>query len=240
MTVREEELARVIAREVVERIREFQGRSPLTGEPIPGSWPPPSLLALAPGQRRRHLPVAVSARHVHLGAADLERLFGPGARLTVLRWLSQPDQFAAAEQVTLIGPRGAIPQVRVLGPCRGATQVEVAATDARLLGVDPPVRDSGDHRDTPGLVLEGPRGRVTIPRGVILAARHIHMHPEEAAQFGVADRQRVKVRCGGPRALVLENVLIRISPGYRLQMHIDTDEANAAGLRDGMEVELVE
>lgn len=240
MTARAEELAKLIAREVVERVRAHQNRSPLTGEPLRGAWPPPAVIALAPGQRRRLLPVAVSARHVHVSEGDLERLFGPGARLTVFKWLSQPDQFAAVEQVNLIGPGGTLPRVRILGPCRGDTQVEISATDARLLGVHPPVRDSGDHRETPGLTLAGPHGRITIPRGVILAARHIHMHPDEAAQFGVADRQRVQVRCGGARGLTMANVLIRVNRGYRLQMHIDTDEANAAGLRDDMEVELAD
>ncbi len=239
MTLRTEELARLIAREVVERIRAHQGRSPLTGEPLPGSWPPPSVLHPAPDQVRRRLPVAVSARHVHLSQRDLEALFGRGARLTVFKWLSQVEQFAAAEQVTLIGPRGTLPRVRVLGPSRGHTQVEVSATDARLLGVAVPVRDSGDHRHTPGLTLEGPVGRITVSGGVIVAARHIHMHPDEAAQFGVADGQRVEVRTDGVRALVLENVLVRVNPAYRLEMHIDTDEANAAGLNDGDEVELI-
>lgn len=240
MTQHEEEVARIIAQEVVQRLREHQGRSPLTGEPVAGTWPPPSVLPLAPGERRRGLPAAVSARHVHLSEADLEALFGKGARLTVLKPLSQPGQFAAVEQVNLIGPKGTIQRVRILGPCRGDTQVEVSVTDCRTLGVTAPVRDSGDHRDSPGLTLEGPQGRITIPKGVIVAARHIHMHPDEAAQFGVVDRQRVRVRTGGPRALVMENVLIRVNPAFRLELHIDTDEANAAGLHDGDEVELID
>lgn len=236
----EDELARAIAREVVERIRELQGRSPATGEPLVHRWPAPSVIPLAPGERRRELPVALSARHVHLSPDHVEALFGKGHRLRVFKWLSQVDQFAAVETVTLIGPRGRIENVRVLGPARGATQVEIAYTEARQLGVHPPVRDSGDHRDTPGITLEGPAGRITIPQGVIVAARHIHMHPDEAAQFGVKNGDRVRVRTRGPRAVIFDNVLIRVSEQFRLEMHIDTDEGNAAGLQNGDLVELVD
>lgn len=245
MTLPEEELARVIAREIVERIRAAGGRSPLTGEPLlrspaaPHRWPQPLERAVLSGGQRR-LPVAVSARHVHLSPEDVRALFGPGHELKVQKWLSQPNQFAAAETVSLIGPRGAIAKVRVLGPARGATQVEVSATDARVLGFTVPVRLSGDHTGTPGITLEGPRGRVTIPRGVIIAARHIHMHPDEAAAFGVQDKQLVRVRCPGPRQLIFDQVVVRVSPGFLLEMHIDTDEGNAAGLRDGDLVDLID
>lgn len=184
------------------------------------------------------IPAAVSARHVHLAEADCALLFG-GRPLTVLRELSQPGQFAAAETVTLVGPKGVLERVRVLGPARGATQVEISRSDALRLGVAAPVRESGCHDGTPGLTLVGLGGAVTLARGVILAQRHIHMTPEDAARFGVADREIVKVASGGDRALTLGAVLVRVSPRYRLELHLDTDEANAGLWQDGDPVELI-
>ncbi|CAH0122300.1 Phosphate propanoyltransferase [Paenibacillus sp. CECT 9249] len=181
----------------------------------------------------KEIPIGVSNRHVHLSPSAVERLFGPGNALTPLRELSQPGQFACRETVSLIGPKGRIDRVRVLGPARGETQVEISLYDGYTLGVVPPVRDSGDIEGTPGIVMEGPRGRLRIDKGVICAARHIHMHPADAAAFGVHNGQRVKVSVDGPRGLILDHVLIRVSANYRLEMHIDLDEANAGQIATG-------
>ncbi|MCD1260455.1 phosphate propanoyltransferase [Paenibacillus athensensis] len=179
------------------------------------------------------IPIGVSNRHVHLSPEAVERLFGSKDALTKLKDLSQPGQFACNETVTLIGPKGRIERVRILGPARGDTQVEISLFDGFTLGIAPPIRDSGDIAGTPGLVLQGPRGQLTIGQGVICAARHIHMHPADAEAFGVRNGQRVSVRVGGPRALTMDNVLIRVSEKYRLEMHIDLDEANAGRIRTG-------
>ena len=193
-----------------------------------------------PGAGPGRIPVGVSARHVHLSPAHVKALFGPGAELTPDRPLSQPGQFACRERVLIAGPKGAIAGVRVLGPARGATQVEVSATDAIALGVQPPVRESGKHEGSASLTLVGPAGSVTVPSGVILAQRHIHMRPEDAARFGVRDGELVWVAATeGPRRTVFGDVLVRVSPNYQLEFHIDTDEANAAGLRTGDTVVLI-
>jgi len=177
------------------------------------------------------IPVAVSARHVHLSAETLAALFGPGAGLTPERPLRQPGNFAAAERVALVGPKGRIDGVRVLGPLRGRTQVEVSRTDSFELGIEAPVRDSGDLAGTPRVVLEGPAGRVETD-GLIVAARHIHTNPADAARLGLADGQRVEVRVGNhDRGLSFDHVLVRVSANGFTEMHIDTDEANAAGIR---------
>lgn len=179
----------------------------------------------------RPIPVAVSARHVHLRQETVERLFGDGHQLTPRNELSQPGQYAAEETVKLIGPRGTIDSVRILGPPRDLDQVEIARTDEFTLGVDAPVRASGDIENTPGIILDGSEGRVELDRGVICALRHIHMTPDDARHFGVDDRDVVEVAVSeGERRLVFGDVLVRVSPDYRLEMHIDTDEANAANL----------
>lgn len=184
--------------------------------------------------------VGVSARHCHLSVADLETLFGPGAQLTPDFDLSQPGQFAAKERVVLAGPRGAIARVRVLGPTRKSTQVEISATDAITLGVRPPVRESGDHHETPGLTLIGPKGTVTLGSGLMVAKRHIHMQPEDAQRMGVTNGETVWVACAkGDRPLIFGGVVIRVSKSYRLEFHIDTDEANAAAIQSGETVVLV-
>jgi len=180
------------------------------------------------------IPIAVSARHVHLTRASVEQLFGPGRRLTVARPISQPGQFAAAETVVLVGPAGRIEQVRVVGPERAADQVEISRTDEFVLGVDAPVRESADLERTPGLRLEGPAGSVELLRGVICSLRHIHMQPADAAAFGVVNGDRVDVRVGeGGRELTFGEVRIRVGDNFRLEMHVDTDEANAAGIATG-------
>jgi len=185
------------------------------------------------------VPVGVSNRHIHLSQEHLEQLFGRGYQLHKLRELKQYGQYAAEETVTLIGPKGKISNVRILGPVRKQTQVEISRTDSYLLGVDPPIRDSGDLKGSAGITIQGPRGSITIEEGVILAFRHIHFSLEDARRFGVKDKQLVKVEVEGTRSLILENVLCRVHKDYRLEFHIDTDEANAAGLRNDMEVEVI-
>ncbi|TVQ92066.1 MAG: acetate/propionate family kinase [Deltaproteobacteria bacterium] len=188
----------------------------------------------------RTIPIAVSARHVHLTQEAVEILFGKGHTLTPRNPLSQPGQFACEETVDLLGPRRTIERVRVLGPTRRACQVEVARTDEFFLGIDAPVRASGDLDGTPGITLRGPRGKLELKQGVICAWRHIHMTPQDAEDFGVKDRDIVEVEVGGgPRRLIFGDVLVRVHNSFALEMHIDTDEANAAELDSGTPGELV-
>lgn len=175
----------------------------------------------------------VSNRHLHLSQADLEVLFGQGAQLTVFKDLKQPGQYACAEQVNLIGPKSTIRNVRVLGPVRKQTQVEVSRTDSFALGINPPIRDSGDLTGSASLILEGPAGRVEMKDGVILAKRHVHFHTSDAAPLGIKDKEIISVSFEGERGLVFENVLARVHETYALEFHVDTDEANAAGLKNG-------
>ena len=187
------------------------------------------------GQAEAPIPIEVSAHHVHLSQADVDKLFGPGHQLTPEHELSQPGQFASAEKVNLIGPKGKISNVRVLGPTRKETQVEIAMTEQFKVGIQPPIRESGDLANTPGIVLEGPHGSSTIERGVICAQRHIHMSPEDAMRFRLRDKYVVRVRIQGERELIFGDVVVRVNPSYRLAMHIDTDEGNAASIRTGMQ-----
>jgi putative phosphotransacetylase len=186
-----------------------------------------------PLEQINEVPIAVSNRHVHLSREALERLFGRSYELKKWKELSQPGQFAAQETVDLIGPKGIIRNVRVLGPSRGETQVEISLFDGFTLGSQLPIRDSGDLADSPPITIQGPRGQLKLDRGLICAARHIHMHPNDAAQFGVSDGQRVSIHVPGTRAVTFHQVLIRVSPKYKLEMHIDLDEANAANLKTG-------
>ncbi len=183
--------------------------------------------------RREPIPIEVSAHHIHLAAEHVEPLFGPGHQLTKHADLSQPGQYACKEQLTIVGPKGRIERVRVLGPARKATQVEIAMTEQFNLGIHPPIRESGDIEGSPGCTLEGPAGSVTIDKGVICALRHIHMTPADALRYGVKDKCSVRVRVAGDREVVFGDVLIRVHPDFALAMHIDTDEANAANLRNG-------
>jgi acetate kinase len=184
-------------------------------------------------QRQQSFLVEVSAHHIHLKQEDVEALFGPGHQLTKHADLSQPGQFACKEQLAIIGPKGRIERVRVLGPARKYSQVEIAMTEQFKLGVHPPIRESGDIADTPGCTLEGPAGSVKLDRGVICAFRHIHMTPQDALSYGVRDKSIVRVRVAGDRELVFGDVLVRVDPSFALAMHIDTDEANAANLKTG-------
>ncbi len=185
------------------------------------------------------IPVALSNRHCHLRQADIETLFGPGHELSSMKPLSQPGQFAAAETVEVVGPKGSIPGVRVLGPARGDSQVELSVTDGFVLGVALPVRVSGDVESTPGGHLIGPRGAVRLDQGLIVAARHIHLEPAHAAAAELQDQQRVAVRALGKRGLIFEEVAIRISDKFKTEMHLDTDEGNAAYVRPGDVVEII-
>jgi acetate kinase len=186
--------------------------------------------------RAKGILLEVSARHLHLSAEHLEALFGNGAVLHNEHELSQPGQYACAEKVNVVGPKGRIDGVRVLGPVRKQTQVEVSMTDTFTLGVKAPIRESGVLAGSPGIVLEGPAGTVTIPEGLICAMRHIHMSPEEAALFGLRDKDVVRVRVPGDRELVFGDTVVRVRSDFRLAMHIDTDEANAADLKSGTTV----
>ncbi len=180
--------------------------------------------------RARPIPVGVSVRHVHLSRADCDALFGPGYELSRRRDVTQPGQFVTRETVDLVGPRGELTGVAIINPLRKETQVELARTDAFRLGIDPPLRESGQLDGTPGITLRGPAGEVAISRGVILAHRHVHMSPDEAKTFGVADKDLIKVKVEGDREMTMGDVIVRVRHDFALDMHIDTDEANAAGL----------
>ncbi len=184
-------------------------------------------------QKQQPFLVEVSAHHIHLTQEHVEALFGKGHQLTKHADLSQPGQYACKEQLAIIGPKGRIERVRVLGPARKYSQVEIAMTEQFKLGVHPPIRESGDIADTPGCTLEGTAGSVKMERGVICAFRHVHMTPEDALRYGVRDKSMVRVRIDGDRELVFGDVLVRVDPSFALAMHIDTDEANAAHVKTG-------
>ena len=184
------------------------------------------------------LPIALSNKHIHLSQADIDVLFGQGYELTHKKDLSQPGQFACEEMVEVVGPKGST-KMRVLGPARPESQVEVSLADARALGIAVPVRQSGDVEGTPGCKLVGPKGEVEMSRGVIVAARHIHMSLEDAEKFGVKDKDVVSVQTTGERALLFNNVLVRANAAFALEMHVDLEEGNAAGVKNGDLVELV-
>lgn len=184
-------------------------------------------------QKQQPFLVEVSDHHIHLTQEHVEALFGKGHQLTKQADLSQPGQYACKEQLAIVGPKGRIERVRVLGPTRKYTQIEIAMTEQFKLGVHPPIRESGDLADTPGCILESSTGSVKVDRGVICALRHIHMTPDDALRFGVRDKSVVRVRIGGQRELVFGDVLVRVDPNFSLAMHIDTDEANAANVQTG-------
>jgi propanediol utilization protein len=190
--------------------------------------------------RPSQLVVNISARHVHLTAAAVEQLFGPGHQLTVDRYLYQDGEFAATETVSVVGPRRRmLPSVRVLGPCRDYNQVELAFTDGISLGIELPVRRSGDHRETPGCYLLGPSGMVQLQAGVIRAERHVHMGDQDIAYYQVRHGDRMDLRIDSPCPTTLENLLVRHDPRYKLEVHLDTDEGNACDLEHATSVQLV-
>lgn len=174
--------------------------------------------------------VETSARHLHVTQEDLEKLFGAGKELSVRKMLSQPGQFATNERVTVVGPKGTLEGLSILGPVRKETQIELSLTDARKLGIVPPIRESGDLAGTPGCKLVGPAGEVELDHGVIAAMRHIHLTPENAEEFGLEDKQIVSVKVDTEgRSLIFGDVVVRVRSDFAPAMHIDTDEANAAG-----------
>ena len=186
------------------------------------------------------VPIGVSNRHIHLSRADVDTLFGEGYELTPFKDLSQPGQYACKEQLTIVGPSlRPIEGVRVLGPIRSGSQVEISATDSYVLKVKPPVRESGKTQGSAPITLIGPRGVVELAEGCIIANRHIHMSPDDASVFGVADGDTVTVDVEGKRRTRWYDVQVRVHPDFRLEMHVDTDDANAAGIGNGFCVKIV-
>lgn len=193
-------------------------------------------------ERSKHpIPVGISNRHLHLTQEHFETLFGKGAAPKKYRDVRQPGYYACHEAVTVAGPKGQLKNVRLVGPYRPQTQVELSRADALVLGISPPVRESGQLRGSAPAKLIGPRGEVDLKEGVILAMRHVHLHPREAQAIGIEDKEMVRVRAGagGGRALVFEDVVCRVSDKFALEFHVDTEEANAAGLKTGDIVYLV-
>lgn len=188
---------------------------------------------------KTQLPIALSNRHIHLSQEHLDILFGEGYELTKTKDLSQPGQFACEEKVDVVGPKRTISGVRILGPVRGDTQFEISIADAYTLGVTPALRNSGDVTNTPGAKIIGPEGEVNLEQGLIVAARHIHMHTSDGEDFGVEDKDIVSVKVNGPRGLIFDNVLVRVGSKYALEMHVDVEEGNAAGIKNGDIVELI-
>lgn len=183
--------------------------------------------------------IETSARHIHLSQKDLETLFGEGAKLTSKKALSQPGQFACEEKVEVIGPKGSF-VMSVLGPTRNETQIEISLSDARKIGVSVPIRESGDLEGSTQCTIKGPKGEVQLEKGLIAAKRHIHMHPDDAEKAGVKDQEVVCVRTDeNGRGLIFDDVVCRVNPSYALAMHVDTDEANAAGLAGEVYGEIV-
>jgi putative phosphotransacetylase len=206
--------------------------------------PPPSQArsAMAPstaGGPPNPLVVNVSARHMHVKPSDLEILFGPGAKLTKLKDLYQQGEFASEQLVTIVGPRQRIiPNVRILGPMRDYTQVELSYTDGIYLGIDLPLRISGNHENTPGCTIMGPKGAITINQGVIRAERHVHVSKEDMAYYGVADGDYMKLKIDGPCGVTFDRVKVRFHPKVVCEVHIDTDEGNACDLDSATHMEL--
>ena len=183
--------------------------------------------------------VGISNKHVHLSQKDLETLFGPGAELTVKKELVQPGQFASEQLVDIVGPKKTLTGIRVLGPVREESQIELALTDARTIGVKAPVKESGKLEGTPGIKVVGPCGEIELEHGVIAALRHVHLSPEEAAQAGVKDKDMISIRLEGPRAVTFDEVLVRVKDNFVAECHLDTDEANAAGIGPDAVCELI-
>lgn len=181
----------------------------------------------------------ISARHLHLAKEDLETLFGVGFELSSLKALSQEGEFAASEKITIATPKDKIELVRILGPLRKRTQVEISKTDAVRLGLNPPVRESSDLKGSSGITLVGPKGSVELKEGVIIAQRHIHTSPTDAVKYNLKDKQVVSVKFKGERSVTFHNVVVRVAPNFVWKFHLDTDEANAAGLLGGEEGEIV-
>ncbi|SHI97660.1 phosphate propanoyltransferase [Lutispora thermophila] len=191
-------------------------------------------------EESKHIPVETSARHVHLSKGHVDILFGEGYELEMVRELSQPGQYVCKERVDIIGPKNIIRNVAILGPVREDTQIEISRTDSISLGINAPLRLSGDLKDSETLYIRCNGKIIEVPSSTIVAKRHIHMTPEDGRRFGVEDKQIVKVRIGSPRPVIFEDVVIRISNRSRLSMHIDHDEANACGFFEGVVGEIME
>ena len=184
---------------------------------------------------RREVAIGISARHIHVSPRDFEVLFGKGKSLSVQRVISQPGQFAAGETVRVAGPKGTLDNVRIVGPARGSTQLELSPSDCREIGITAPVTVSGQlDRSAGGVTIEGPAGKVTLNAGVIIAQRHLHVAPGDGQKLGVADGDRIAVECGpAGRRATLHDVIVRMGPGHATELHLDLDEANAAGVKSG-------
>jgi propanediol utilization protein len=217
-----------VSREAIERVvRESLSRR--FGIPVP-----------AEGGYKPNLVVNISARHCHLNQEAVDILFGPGYQLTAMKKLYQDTDFAANETVSIVGPRHRLlPSVRILGPCRNFNQLELAFTDAISLGIDAPVRMSGKIAGTPGCLMIGPKGSIELKEGVIRAERHVHMSDKDAAYYGVKEGDRMNLRIESDCPTTLEGLLVRINPSWKLEVHIDTDEGNAANLSNARKVTLV-
>ena len=228
----DQEILNRIVKEVFERLGRTGGES----SPLEAQLSRDHGVAASP----RKISVGVSVRHVHICRKDMETLFGSGAELHPFRELYQPGEYAAQETVSLVGPKmRVLEKVRILGPTRDRTQVELARTDSIFLGVDAPLRMSGDIAGSAPVTLIGPKGVVELREGCIRAMRHIHMNPREAAEYGLKHGDIVKLRVGGPSGVTFENVVIRISDKVRLQVHLDTDEGNVADVHCNQEVEII-
>ena len=183
--------------------------------------------------------IGISNKHLHLSQEDVEKLFGEGYKLTPVKDLKQPGQYAADEKVDLVGPKGTLPKIRVLGPTRPETQVELSMTDARSVGLDAPIRESGVLDGSPGMKIVGPKGEVELKKGAIIALRHIHLSEEQAKEAGVKDKELVDVVTSGTRPIIFKDVLIRAGSKYEREFHLDTDEANAAGVKNNDLAEII-
>src|SRR5688572_16327217 len=225
--------------EVEQLVREVL-RQRLSGQITPPPAQPRSATAPGrPGGPPHPLVVNVSARHMHVTPSDLEVLFGPGSRLTKLKDLYQQGEFASEQLVTIVGPRQRIiPNVRILGPTRDYSQIELSYTDGVYLGIDLPLRISGNHEGTPGATVMGPKGAITLNKGIIRAERHVHMSTEDMAYYGVKDGDYLKLRIDGPCGLTFDRVKVRYHPKVVLEVHIDTDEGNACDLDSATNMEL--
>ncbi len=243
-----------LASEVIRRLRgnETNASGPGEGQTAAGGTREPASgggVSSGQGQGQEKLgeagaltgiPVTVSGRHMHISRGVLDRLFGEGFQLSRLRDLGQPGEFASEQTVTVVGrSMRTLEGLRVLGPVRPYAQIELSGTDAVRLGIDPPVRTSGDLVGSESVTVVGPCGSVHLKEGVIMATRHIHMTERDAREYGVADGARVRIRFSGDRALVLENVLVRVGRSSALELHLDTDDSNAAGVRLPMTVKIL-
>lgn len=232
MKISQEELVRLVTREVV---KQLGNGAPRPGEPTTPFGAEASTRYPMPEEIARDgFPCNISARHGHLTPEHVERLFGPGARLTPFKYLYQEGQFASEQLVQIVGPRGSISNVRILGPERSKSQFEVSRTDALALGVMPPILQSVNHGTGAPITIVGPRGSVHLEDALIRAKRHVHLHPDEATKLGVSDGDEIPVEIpASDQGLVLYNVLVRTHPDFHGEMHIDTDEGNAAGVQPG-------